>query len=50
VWLNNSVLTYSARTALAAKASLLVARLFALPEAYWAPITTLVAMQSSLDT
>jgi uncharacterized membrane protein YgaE (UPF0421/DUF939 family) len=29
-------------------ASLLVARLFRLPEAYWAPITTLVITQSSL--
>jgi len=28
--------------------SLLVARLFRLPEAYWAPITTLVITQSSL--
>jgi len=28
--------------------SLLVARLFRLPEAYWAPITTLVIAQSSL--
>jgi uncharacterized membrane protein YccC len=32
----------------AAAASLLVARLFRLPEAYWAPITTLVITQSSL--
>jgi uncharacterized membrane protein YgaE (UPF0421/DUF939 family) len=38
----------SARTAVAAVASLLVARLFRLPEAYWAPITTLVITQSSL--
>ena len=42
------VLVHSARTALAAVASLLVARLFRLPEAYWAPITTLVITQSSL--
>jgi uncharacterized membrane protein YccC len=49
-WLNNPVLTDSARTALAAMASLLAARLFALPEAYWAPITTLVVMQSALGT
>ncbi len=33
---------------MAAVASLLVARLFRLPEAYWAPITTLVITQSSL--
>jgi uncharacterized membrane protein YccC len=32
----------------AAVASLLVARLFLLPEFYWAPITTLVITQSSL--
>lgn len=42
------VLVHSARTAVAAVASLLVARLFQLPEAYWAPITTLVITQSSL--
>ena len=33
---------------MAAVASLLVAGLFRLPEAYWAPITTLVVTQSSL--
>ena len=42
------VVIHSARTAVAAVASLLVARLFGLPEAYWAPITTLVITQSSL--
>src|ERR1700747_444562 len=42
------VLVHSARTAVAAVASVLVARLFRLPEAYWAPITTLVIKQSSL--
>jgi uncharacterized membrane protein YgaE (UPF0421/DUF939 family) len=31
-------------------ASLIVARLFALPEAYWATITTSVVMQSALGT
>src|ERR1700683_918625 len=36
------------RTSIAAVASLLIARLFRLPEAYWAAITTLVVMQSSL--
>ena len=30
--------------------SLLVARLFGLPETYWAPVTTLVITQSSLGT
>ena len=42
------VVAYSARTAVVAVASALVARLFRLPEAYWAPITTLVITQSSL--
>jgi uncharacterized membrane protein YccC len=46
VWL--PVVVHSARTAIAAVASALVARLFRLPEAYWAPITTLVITQSSL--
>lgn len=43
-----TVLEHSVRTAVAAAASLLIARLFRLPEAYWAPITTLVITQSSL--
>jgi uncharacterized membrane protein YccC len=42
------ILVHSARTAAAAVASVLVARLFRLPEAYWAPITTIVITQSSL--
>jgi uncharacterized membrane protein YccC len=42
------VVVHSARTAVAAVASVLVARLLRLPEAYWAPITTLVITQSSL--
>jgi uncharacterized membrane protein YgaE (UPF0421/DUF939 family) len=42
------VVVDSARTAVAAVASVLVARLFRLPEAYWALITTLVVTQSSL--
>jgi uncharacterized membrane protein YccC len=41
-------LVHSARTAVVAVASLLAARLFRLPEAYWAPITTLMITQSSL--
>jgi hypothetical protein len=40
---------HSARTAIAAMLSLTVARLFRLPEAYSAPITTSVITQSSLD-
>jgi uncharacterized membrane protein YgaE (UPF0421/DUF939 family) len=35
------------RTTIAAIISLLVARLFKLPEAYWATVTTLVVMQST---
>ena len=47
-WRGSSVLVHSARTAVAAVVSLLVARLFRLPATYWAPITTLVITQSSL--
>jgi uncharacterized membrane protein YccC len=43
------VVLNSARTAAAAVVSLIVARLFRLPEAYWAPITTVVITQSSVD-
>jgi uncharacterized membrane protein YccC len=39
---------HSVRTAVVAVASLLAARLFRLPQMYWAPITTLVITQSSL--
>ncbi len=39
---------HSVRTALAATASVVVARLVQMPEAYWAAIATLVVMQSSL--
>ena len=39
---------HSARTAFAATASVIVARLVQMPEAYWAAIATLVVMQSSL--
>lgn len=45
---NPSSFAHAARTAVAAVVSLLVARLFQLPEAYWAAITTLIVMQSSL--
>ena len=44
------IVVHSTRTAVAAVASLLVARLFQLSEVYWAPITTLVITQSSLGT
>jgi uncharacterized membrane protein YccC len=39
---------HSIRTAIASTLSLAVARLFGLPEAYWAAIATLVVMQSTL--
>ena len=39
---------HSARTALAATISLAAANLFSLPEGYWAPISTIIVMQSSL--
>ncbi len=41
-------MVHSARTAVAVVASVLVARLFRLPETYWAAVTTLVITQSSL--
>ncbi len=44
------VLEHSARTAVTAAASMLAARLFSLPQFYWAPITTLVITQSSLGS
>jgi uncharacterized membrane protein YgaE (UPF0421/DUF939 family) len=46
----SSVLLHPARTAVAAVASVLVARFCRLPESYWAPITTLVITQSSIGT
>jgi uncharacterized membrane protein YccC len=47
-WTGWPVLLHSVRTAVAAVVSLLAARLFRLPQSYWAPITTLVITQSSL--
>jgi uncharacterized membrane protein YccC len=47
-WGGWPVAVHSTRTALVAVASVLTARLFRLPEAYWAPITSLVITQSSL--
>lgn len=47
-WRGWPVVVHSARTAVATLASLLLARLFRLPQAYWAPITTIVITQSSL--
>ncbi len=45
---NRRVLVHSARTAVAAVVSLVVARALELPEGYWATITTLIIMQSAL--
>ena len=42
------VLEHSVRTAVSAMASVVAAKLFRLPEAYWAPITTVVITQSTL--
>jgi uncharacterized membrane protein YgaE (UPF0421/DUF939 family) len=47
-WRRWPILVHSLRTAVAAVTSVLAARLFRLPEAYWAAITTLVIVQSSL--
>jgi hypothetical protein len=46
-WAGWPIVVHSLRTAIAAVASLLLARVFRLPQAYWAPITTLVVTQSS---
>ena len=42
------ILIHAARSAVAAIVSLWIAQLFKLPEGYWACITTLIVMQSSL--
>src|SRR5882762_9845188 len=47
-WVDRNWLKHYASTSLAAMVSLLVARLFTLPESYWSAITTLIVMQSSL--
>lgn len=47
-WVGWPGVVHSVRTAVAAVLSVLAARLFRLPEAYWAAITTLVVTQSSL--
>jgi uncharacterized membrane protein YccC len=45
---NPPTLTNAARTAVAVVISLLVARLFPLPETYWAAISAVIVMQSTL--
>jgi uncharacterized membrane protein YccC len=49
-WLgtNKRELLHALRTTVAAVVSLLIGQLFRLPEAYWAAITTIVVMQSTL--
>jgi uncharacterized membrane protein YccC len=48
LFVDRRALEHSARTAVAATASLLIASLLRLPEAYWAAITTMVVMQSTV--
>src|SRR5215467_11820422 len=49
-WLaaNEREFIHALRTTVATVASLLIGRLFRLPESYWAAITTIVVMQSTL--
>lgn len=46
--LNRRSLEHAAKTAIAATIAILVSRLLRLPEAYWAAVTTMVVMQSTL--
>ena len=50
IWLkaDQQEIIHAVRTTVAVVASLLMARLFRLPESYWAAITTIVVMQSTL--
>ncbi len=41
---------HAVRTGIGAAASLVAARFMGLPEAYWAPLTTLIVMQSTLKS
>jgi uncharacterized membrane protein YccC len=45
---NPPTVGYAVQTAVAAVVSYLIARLFRLPEAYWAPMSTLIVMQSTV--
>ena len=47
--MNSNALVDSARTAVATLVSLLVARALKFPEYYWAPISTIIIMQSSMQ-
>jgi uncharacterized membrane protein YgaE (UPF0421/DUF939 family) len=44
-----SSMGYAAQIAVASVVSYLIAQLFRLPEAYWAPMSTLIVMQSTLS-
>ena len=46
---NPPSLTYAAQIAVGSLLSYLIARLFRLPEAYWAPMSALIVMQSTFD-
>jgi uncharacterized membrane protein YgaE (UPF0421/DUF939 family) len=46
--LNRQTVEHAARTTVAATVSLAIARMFRLPEAYWAAISTMVVTQSTL--
>ena len=46
---SRAILINSARTAVAAVASMLLARTLKLPEFYWAPISTIVILLSTID-
>jgi uncharacterized membrane protein YgaE (UPF0421/DUF939 family) len=48
LWADQQEIIHSLRTAVAVVVSLLIARLVRLPEEYWAGITTLIVMQSTL--
>lgn len=48
--LRRVALNDSARTAVAAMVSVLVARLFRMPEVYWAPIATLIVVQTEFGS
>jgi uncharacterized membrane protein YgaE (UPF0421/DUF939 family) len=47
--INRDTLIDSARTAVATLVSLLLARVLKFPEYYWAPISTIIIMQSSIQ-
>jgi uncharacterized membrane protein YgaE (UPF0421/DUF939 family) len=47
--LTQDALVDAARTTVAAVVSLLLARMLKLPESYWAPISAIVIIQSTLD-